>query len=73
MLCEFCEFGEFGSFDKHVWQFVYGKARQNRFESMKEIPARTEQSDVMSKDLIRRGFKFVGSTICTLICRRRGW
>ncbi|HEX8521275.1 MAG TPA: DNA-3-methyladenine glycosylase I [Tepidisphaeraceae bacterium] len=55
---------EFGSFDAYVWQFVGGKPRQNHVKSVKEIPARTEQSDVMSKDLIRRGFKFVGSTIC---------
>ena len=55
---------EFGSFDKYIWQFVGGKPRVNRIRSMKQIPARTAESDAMSKDLQRRGFKFVGSTIC---------
>jgi len=57
-----CE--EFGSFDKYLWQFVDGKPIINRRKSMKEVPARTEISDAMSKDLLKRGFKFVGSTIC---------
>jgi DNA-3-methyladenine glycosylase I len=55
---------EFGSFDAYVWQFVGGKPLQNARASMKEVPARTPESDAMSKDLLRRGFKFVGSTIC---------
>jgi DNA-3-methyladenine glycosylase I len=55
---------EFGSFDAYVWQFVGGKPRPNRWRSSKHVPARTAQSDAMSKDLVRRGFKFVGSTIC---------
>ncbi len=55
---------EFGSFDCYVWRFVGGKPRQNRRRSMKSVPARTPESDAMSKDLRRRGFKFVGSTIC---------
>jgi DNA-3-methyladenine glycosylase I len=55
---------EFGSFDRHVWGFVGGKPMQNRRASMKEVPARTAESDALSKDLLRRGFKFVGSTIC---------
>jgi DNA-3-methyladenine glycosylase I len=55
---------EFGSFDKYLWQFVDGKPIVNRRKSMKEIPARTEISDAMSQDLLKRGFKFVGSTIC---------
>jgi DNA-3-methyladenine glycosylase I len=55
---------EFGSFDQYLWRFVDGQPIQNRRKSMKEIPARTEISDAMSKDLLRRGFKFVGSTIC---------
>jgi DNA-3-methyladenine glycosylase I len=55
---------EFGSFDKYLWRFVGGKPIVNRRKSMKEVPARTEISDAMSKDLLRRGFKFVGSTIC---------
>ena len=55
---------EFGSFDKYIWSFVGGKPIRNRFKSMKEVPARTKESDAMSKDLAKRGFKFVGSTIC---------
>jgi DNA-3-methyladenine glycosylase I len=55
---------EFGSFDKYFWRFVDGKPIVNRRKSMKEVPARTEISDAMSKDLLIRGFKFVGSTIC---------
>jgi DNA-3-methyladenine glycosylase I len=55
---------EFGSFDAYIWSFVGGKPIQNRRKSLKEIPARTPESDAMSKDLLKRGFKFVGSTIC---------
>ncbi|HLP76551.1 MAG TPA: DNA-3-methyladenine glycosylase I [Candidatus Paceibacterota bacterium] len=55
---------EFGSFDAYIWRFVGGKPIQNRRKSLKEVPARTPESDVMSKDLLKRGFKFVGSTIC---------
>ena len=55
---------EFGSFDKYIWQFVKGKPIQNRHKSMKDVPARTPESDAMSKDLLKHGFKFVGSTIC---------
>ena len=55
---------EFGSFDKYIWSFVGGKPKLNRLQSPKEIVARTEISDAMSKDLKRRGFNFVGSTIC---------
>ena len=55
---------EFGSFDKYIWSFVGGKPIQNRRKSLKEIPPRTPESDAMSKDLLQRGFKFVGSTIC---------
>lgn len=55
---------EFGSFDKYVWQFVGGKPLRNRWTSMKEVPARTLESDALSKDLARRGFNFVGTTIC---------
>jgi DNA-3-methyladenine glycosylase I len=55
---------EFGSFDKYIWQFVGGKPRVNGPRSLKQVLARTPQSDAMSKDLKRRGFKFVGSTIC---------
>lgn len=55
---------EFGSFDKYIWQFVDNKPRNNSWNSLKEIPAKTVESDIMSKDLKKRGFKFVGSTIC---------
>lgn len=55
---------EFGSFDRYVWQFVGGKPRINKRKSMRQVPARTVESDALSKDLKRRGFKFVGTTIC---------
>ena len=55
---------EFGSFDKYIWQFVGGKSKINSFKNLKEVPAKTKESDEMSKDLKKRGFKFVGSTIC---------
>ena len=55
---------EFGSFDKYIWQFVNNKPVKNKFKSLKEVPASTEISDIMSKDLKKRGFKFVGTTIC---------
>jgi DNA-3-methyladenine glycosylase I len=55
---------EFDSFDKYIWSFVGGKPIQNRRKSLKEIPSRTPESDAMSKDLLKCGFKFVGSTIC---------
>jgi DNA-3-methyladenine glycosylase I len=55
---------EFGSFDKYVWQFVGGRPIKNRFKSLSEIPPSTKESDAMSNDLKKRGFKFVGSTIC---------
>ncbi len=55
---------EFGSFDDYVWRFVRGKPRQNAWESLKQLPARTAESDAMSRDLQKRGFRFVGSTIC---------
>lgn len=55
---------EFGSFDKYIWQFVGGKPKVNAWASLKEIPAHTPESDAMSKNLKKRGFKFVGTTIC---------
>jgi len=55
---------EFGSFDGYIWQFVGGKPLMNKRKSLRQVPARTPESDAMSKDLQRRGFKFVGSTIC---------
>lgn len=55
---------EFGSFDRYIWQFVDGKPIVNHFQSLSEIPAKTPISDYMSLDLKKRGFKFIGSTIC---------
>ena len=54
---------EFGSFDKYCWRFVDGKPRQNRWKSLRELPAKTSESDAFSKDLKQRGFSFVGSTV----------
>ncbi|MCC7449445.1 MAG: DNA-3-methyladenine glycosylase I [Anaerolineae bacterium] len=55
---------EFGSFDAYLWQFVNGRPIQNARQTLKDIPARTPESDAMSADMRKRGFKFVGSTIC---------
>jgi DNA-3-methyladenine glycosylase I len=55
---------EFGSFDKYIWQFVDGQPLKNSFPHYKKLPAKTPQSDAMSRDLKKRGFNFVGSTIC---------
>jgi DNA-3-methyladenine glycosylase I len=55
---------EFGSFDQYLWRFVDGRPVCNRWSAAEALPARTAQSDALSKDLLRRGFKFVGSTIC---------
>ena len=55
---------EFGSFDAYVWTFVGGSPRVNRWKAHGQVPPRTLESDALSKDLLRRGFKFVGSTIC---------
>lgn len=55
---------EFGSFDAYIWQFVGGKPIKNKRDTVKDLPARTSESDAMSKDLKKRGFKFIGSTIC---------
>ncbi len=55
---------EFGSFDRYIWQFVGGKPIRHQFRALSELPATSSESDMMSKDLLRRGFKFVGSTIC---------
>ncbi len=55
---------EYGTFDRYLWQFVEGHAVQNAWRSLTQVPARTPEADRMSKDLLRRGFKFVGPTIC---------
>ena len=64
---------EFGSFDRYVWGFVDGRPTQNTWARLKDIPAQTTTSDTMSKDLKRRGFSFVGSTICYAFMEATGW
>ena len=63
---------EFGSFDEYVWRFVNGRPIVNRWRTLSEIPAKTAESDALSKDLLRRGFKFVGSTICYAFMQATG-
>jgi DNA-3-methyladenine glycosylase I len=63
---------EFGSFDRYIWRFVGGKPKQNRWRVTKQVPASTAESDAMSKDLKRRGFRFVGSTICYAFMQATG-
>lgn len=63
---------EFGSFDAYIWQFTGGSTLRNRRHDSKEVPARTAESDAMSKDLTKRGFKFVGSTICYAFMQATG-
>ncbi len=63
---------EFGSFDAYIWRFAGGKPMVNRRASIKDLPARTQESDALSKDLLRRGFKFVGSTICYALMQATG-
>jgi DNA-3-methyladenine glycosylase I len=63
---------EFGSFNKYIWQFVNNKPIKNKFKSLKDIPPKTQISDNMSRDLKKRGFKFVGSTICYAFMQAAG-
>jgi DNA-3-methyladenine glycosylase I len=63
---------EFGTFDAYIWQFVGGQPKQNARKSHKQIPAQTAESDAMSKDLKKRGFRFVGSTICYAFMQATG-
>ncbi len=63
---------EFGSFDRYLWKFVGGRPIVNRRRTPKDVPARTAESDAMSKDLLARGFKFVGSTICYAFMQATG-
>jgi DNA-3-methyladenine glycosylase I len=63
---------EFGSFHEYVWQFAGGKPIKHKFKSPSEIPSTTEESDAMSRDLRKRGFKFVGSTICYAFMQASG-
>jgi DNA-3-methyladenine glycosylase I len=63
---------EFGTFDRYIWEFVGGRSLQNRWRRHEQLPARTEQSDAMSKDLVKRGFKFTGTTICYAFMQATG-
>ena len=63
---------EFGSFDNYVWQFTGGKPIQNRWRNVKQIPAKTDESAALSKDLVKRGFKFVGPTTCYAFMQAAG-
>ena len=63
---------EFGSFDAYIWKFVDGKPKQNNWDTHKKVPAKTSESDAMSKDLQKRGFRFVGSTICYAFMQATG-
>lgn len=63
---------EFGSFDAYIWQFTAGKTKQNKWKTMQDVPANTPESDAMSKDLKKRGFKFIGTTICYAFMQATG-
>ena len=63
---------EFGTFDAYVWRFVGGRPKQNRWKTHKRLPAKTAESDALSKDLQKRGFRFVGSTICYAFMQATG-
>jgi len=63
---------EFGSFDNYVWRFVDGQARRNAWKTHKQVPAKTPQSEALSKDLQKRGFRFVGATICYALMQATG-
>jgi DNA-3-methyladenine glycosylase I len=63
---------EFGTFSKYLWSFVEGKPIRNKWKKLSEIPANTPESDAMCKDLKKRGFKFIGSTICYAFMQATG-
>jgi DNA-3-methyladenine glycosylase I len=63
---------EFGSFDRYIWQFVGGQPLDSRLKRSDQLPSRTERSDALSKDLLKRGFKFAGSTICYAFMQATG-
>jgi DNA-3-methyladenine glycosylase I len=63
---------EFGSFDAYIWRFVGGQPKQNTWKARAKLPARSAESDALSKDLIHRGFRFVGSTICYALMQATG-
>jgi DNA-3-methyladenine glycosylase I len=64
--------GEFGTFDAYVWRFVGGKPKQHAWRTLREIPSRTPEAEAMSRDLKRRGFAFVGPTICYALMQATG-
>ena len=63
---------EFGTFDAYIWRFVNGQPKQNAWKTNKKLPASTSESDALSKDLRKRGFRFVGSTICYALMQATG-
>jgi DNA-3-methyladenine glycosylase I len=63
---------EYGTFDAYIWRFVGGQPKQNNSKSHKHVPAKTAESDTLSKDLQKRGFRFVGSTICYALMQATG-
>lgn len=63
---------EFGSFDAYVWSFVGGKTKRNAWKALSQIPAKTAESEAMSKDMVKRGFRFVGPTICYAFMQAAG-
>jgi DNA-3-methyladenine glycosylase I len=63
---------EFGTFDAYIWRFVGGQPKQNKWKSHKRVPAKTAESDALSEDLQKRGFRFVGSTICYALMQATG-
>ncbi len=63
---------EFGTFDKYIWEFVNGKPIVNKWKTISDLPASTTESDILSKDLKSRGFKFVGTTICYAFMQSAG-
>ena len=63
---------EFGTFDDYIWKFTGGKSIENKIQTLSDLPSKTELSDAMSKDLLSRGFKFVGSTICYAFMQASG-
>ena len=63
---------EFGSFDAYIWRFVGGQPKQNTWKTLKSVPAKTVESDALSKELKKRGFRFVGSTICYALMQGTG-
>jgi len=63
---------EFGTFDAYIWRFVGGRPKQNAWKTHKKVPAKTDESDALSKDLMKRGFRFVGSTICYALMQATG-